>query len=127
VTGRGKFVPGLSSSRPVVGLRRQRVSFASSRARHGLSPAEVEFLLRARSYRCWACGRAGSELLGPDGTPWQVDHDHERARSHPHPDSVGCRACFRGMLCRPCNSALGFAEDSSSRLRLLADYLDGAR
>lgn len=121
------FRPGRSSAAPrVTGLRRQRVSFASSRERHGITPSEVAYLLRARGLRCWGCGRQGTELLGPDGTPWQVDHDHVLASTHPHEDSVGCRSCFRGMLCRPCNSALGFARDDPAMLRSLADYVERA-
>ncbi len=40
----------------------------------------------------------------------QVDHDHE----------TGAR---RGLLCRPCNQALGHARDEMDRLGGLIEYL----
>ena len=41
-----------------------------------------------------------------------LDHDH-------------ATGLFRGVLCRGCNSALGFARDNPETLRALALYLEG--
>lgn len=42
---------------------------------------------------------------------WTVDHDHKTGK-------------VRGVVCHPCNTALGMADDSPERLRALADYLE---
>jgi len=51
-----------------------------------------------------ACGICGAGE--PTQKGWQTDHDHgccpERGRS--------CGRCVRGILCAPCNTALGAVE-----------------
>lgn len=42
---------------------------------------------------------------------WSVDHDHKTGK-------------VRGILCHPCNTALGMAQDSPHILRRMADYLE---
>lgn len=126
VQGAVTFSPGRSPRRPAAGLRPQRVSPAK-RAGHGFSSAELAWVLRRQGHRCLGCGGQGSEALGPDGTPWQVDHDHALAARHPHPVSQGCKACFRGVLCAPCNRVLAFARDDADVLDRLARYLRSPR
>lgn len=70
-------------------------------ARYGLTPAEVDAMRQAQGGRCAACGEPG---------PLQVDHDHQTG-------------AVRGLLCGPCNSALGYARDDIGRLMGLASYL----
>ncbi len=53
---------------------------------------------------CRGCGSTG---------PLVVDHSHETDR-------------VRGLLCSPCNLALGMVKDSPDVLRQLASYLEGA-
>lgn len=43
-----------------------------------------------------------------------LDHDHVTGK-------------FRDVLCRGCNSALGFARDNTATLRALAEYLEKHR
>jgi hypothetical protein len=57
------------------------------------------------------CQRPGRKL--------QIDHDH---RHHPGPE--GCRACVRGALCSPCNTALGLLGDNLATARRLVAYLE---
>ena len=52
---------------------------------------------------CDACGRRVESMT--------IDHCHESGR-------------VRGLLCKPCNFALGIVEDDPARLRALADYLE---
>lgn len=87
--------------------------------RHGLSARDIAWMARQQSNRCLVCAGPLVEV--------QVDHDHELAKSHPHPVSRGCKACVRGLLCRPCNSMLGFARDDPDTLRSAADYIEEAR
>lgn len=47
-----------------------------------------------------------------------VDHDHSCC-----PGRRSCGKCVRGLLCRPCNSMLGQAEDSPETLEEAARYL----
>lgn len=66
-----------------------------------------EALRRAKeATHCEACG---DEL----GERWDRHIDHDHATN-----------AFRGILCRPCNLALGLQQDNAERLRLLADYIE---
>jgi hypothetical protein len=58
-----------------------------------------------------------------------VDHDHsccppDRFR---HSNRNACGKCVRGLLCQPCNLALGHAGESVERLRGLIAYLENAK
>jgi len=92
-----------------------------TRGGQGLSAAQVSARHAAQLGRCMVCGRE---------TPlheMQRDHDHALAVTHGHPHDVGCARCFRALLCRPCNSMLGFASDDPTRLRAGADYVEAFR
>lgn len=76
--------------------------FALFRVHH--SKLDKKFANRPRPNGCESCGdpcKHGKELV--------FDHCHATGN-------------FRGWLCSGCNKALGFCEDSQSRLRALADY-----
>lgn len=47
-----------------------------------------------------------------------IDHDHNCC-----PTVKSCGHCTRGLLCRGCNSMLGFARDNPDILKAGADYL----
>lgn len=49
-----------------------------------------------------------------------VDHDHTKE----HPDGTVPWSAVRGLLCHPCNTALGMLKDSTTLLRLAAEYLE---
>lgn len=70
--------------------------------KYGLTPSERQVLLEAQDGRCAGCRRLVGEFC--------VDHDHVTGR-------------VRGLLCRPCNFALGHVSDDPATLRRLADYL----
>ena len=59
---------------------------------------------------CAACGSTYHGTRGKGLEGWCADHDHSNSK-------------FRGVLCGPCNKALGMCEDSISRLQNLIDYL----
>lgn len=75
--------------------------------RYGLSEAQYVELLRQQEGRCAAC-----RIELDRGS--HVDHDHVTGR-------------VRGILCRPCNLALGHVKEDPERLRRLAVYVEGSR
>lgn len=75
------------------------------RTRYGISLAEKHALLDAQD-GCAICGTT----TAPDRRGWVVDHDHNTGK-------------MRGILCNPCNIALGMAKDDPSRLDLMAQYV----
>lgn len=55
----------------------------------------------------------------PRGRGWAIDHDHNCC-----PDkATSCGACVRGILCSPCNLALGLMGDSADVLSAAAEYV----
>ena len=48
-----------------------------------------------------------------------VDHNHSCC-----PGLKSCGKCIRGLICRRCNSMLGFADDNTDRLRSAIEYLE---
>jgi len=72
--------------------------------RYGITTKERNRMLRLQGYRCAGCRKKKQGL-------WHTDHCHRTEQ-------------VRGILCRPCNLALGFARDVPSTLRRLADYLE---
>jgi hypothetical protein len=65
-------------------------------------------LLDAQQGRCAVC-----RTDEPGKRGWQTDHCHTTKR-------------VRGILCMPCNIALGVANDDPARLRALAAYLESS-
>lgn len=92
-----------------------------TRARQGLSRAELRMAIEAQGGLCLICSRPIDERTGV------VDHDHKKALAHGHNPAVGCRACFRGVLDARCNTALGWVRDDPAMLRRAAAYLERAR
>lgn len=80
---------------------------AALRRKYGISQKQYDDLLAAQGYGCAICKRP------PDGPkkPLNVDHDHVTGR-------------IRGLLCAPCNTALGFLRDSPMFCRAAAVYLE---
>jgi hypothetical protein len=72
---------------------------------HGITVEDYEAMLAAQRGGCAICGKPPR----PD-ISLHVDHDHETGR-------------IRGLLCFPCNNALGDVGDDIGRLRAFIDYL----
>lgn len=91
-----------------ISAHRKRVVRASREAhllrKYGLTLDEFDALVLEQCGRCASCG---DPMVRVD-----VDHDHRTG-------------VVRGLLCHPCNVALGLVQDQPQRLRLLADYLEG--
>lgn len=78
--------------------------------RYGIALEEYEAMTKKMDGRCAVCRDAPQ----PPFNGLDLDHDHVTGR-------------VRGLLCRPCNLALGGARDDPSILRALADYIETHR
>ena len=72
----------------------------------GITVEQYEEMLEAQGGGCAICGRAPRSDIS-----LHVDHDHEGGE-------------VRGLLCFPCNQALGLMGDEPSRCVAAATYLD---
>lgn len=76
---------------------------AQKKSKYRLTDVELD-ALEAKT----TCDACGTDLQ--DGHWRHIDHDHQTG-------------IVRGVLCRHCNTALGFFKDDPAKLRLLAEYL----
>lgn len=83
--------------------RRQRLK------RYGLTPEDYDALAEAQGNACAICLEPG-DLDAASQHRLGVDHDHVTGR-------------VRGLLCRPCNRAVGILADDPVRADRLAAYL----
>ena len=81
------------------------------------SAEDREAFVAEHGNRCNICGT--DEPGGRPGWGWAIDHDHACC-----PTGKSCDKCRRGILCHPCNRALGLFQDSTILLRAAADYLE---
>lgn len=72
------------------------------KVRYGITLAQYEELKQAQNSCCLICGTTDNKLV--------VDHCHETKK-------------IRGLLCGPCNLAIGHSKDSPERLVAAAKYL----
>jgi hypothetical protein len=91
-----------------ISLRRDRALERAYRLRrlYGVSPAEVDIMLRAQSNKCCVCKKEFSSKKPPN-----IDHCHGTKN-------------IRGILCNQCNQALGLLNDSQDALRAANEYLN---
>lgn len=73
--------------------------------RYGISPEQFDEMMRRQAGGCAACGY---ELQG--GRMTHIDHCH-------------ASGAVRGLLCLPCNLALGYLKDDPERIQGLLAYL----
>lgn len=79
-------------------------------SRYRLTKERYEFILARQGGGCAGCGSNG---------PLHVDHDHSCCPS----PGQSCGDCVRGLLCKGCNVAIGFAEENPDALVRLATYV----
>lgn len=95
-------VSGLSSSCRECKGHRARLS------KYGLSQQDYKDLVEGQKGVCWICSRP------PPLGVLQVDHCHASGK-------------VRGLLCGPCNRALGMFDDDLDRLKAAIRYLKRKR
>ena len=92
---------------------RDRKKDAHLKALYGVSLEQYWEMLAAQGGRCLGCGALEADR--PEGSrKWPVDHNH-------------VTGAVRGILCSPCNRALGLVRDDTATLLRLVDYLEGMR
>lgn len=84
------------------GLTNQKVY--SLRKRYGISESEYIAMVERQNGACGIC-------LAPLTSEALVDHNH-------------ATGAVRGLLCRPCNFAIGLLDDDPDRLRAAASYIE---
>lgn len=80
------------------------------KAKYGITWEERQALLAEQGNKCANPACPNTEP-GGQWNEWHIDHDHKTGE-------------VRGLLCNGCNVALGILDDSPTRIRGLADYLD---
>jgi hypothetical protein len=76
---------------------------------YGINRAQYDWLLASQGGCCKICFKTPEE----NGKMLSVDHDHDTKD-------------VRGLLCQPCNMALGLLKDSAWTFRAAAEYLDNS-
>lgn len=84
---------------------------AARRSKYDLSPADYDRMEAEQGGVCAICGGTQPPKGTRRGGRLYVDHDHTTG-------------AVRGLLCAPCNYALGAFKDSPAVLRSAAAYLD---
>lgn len=112
-------IDGSCTNKAVIGRRRcVKCAARSARSRrksyrktlYGITDAEYEVLLANQNNCCKLCELP---IVGTGKTRFAptIDHDHKTG-------------IVRGILHRSCNSGLGYFDDSPTKLRQAAAYLD---
>ena len=83
---------------------------------YNLSIEQQHAMYAAQGGRCAACREPITLRYA------HFDHDHACC-----PAGQSCGKCIRGLLCWRCNTTLGWAAESTDRLRSLAVYLEAWR
>ena len=78
------------------------------KSKYGITRQEFDARLMAQGNVCAICKQAGART--GRAVSMHVDHSH-------------ASGAIRGILCGPCNRALGYMEDSPARLLAAAAYL----
>ncbi len=82
---------------------REKCAERQRRWKYKIEPEEYNALLMSSCGACYICGEVPER-------PLHLDHDHATGK-------------IRGLLCQPCNHALGLMKDDKERLQKAIDYL----
>lgn len=85
---------------------------ASRKHYYGITKEQFDEKMASQDSKCAICRR---ELERPD-----LDHSHACC-----PSKKSCGKCIRGILCRPCNTLIGLAQESIEVLSNAIQYLKG--
>ena len=85
---------------------------------YGITVNEYEAILAIQGGGCWICGKVPSK----GQNRLSVDHLHSKGEKKRNPREK--RGRVRGILCWPCNAALGKFGDNITKLKKAAEYLE---
>ncbi len=90
---------------------KQRQALNHLKSRYGVSPEEYKRKLAEQKGVCAICGNPETTKLR--GKVWRlcVDHDHNTGQ-------------VRGLLCRDCNTSLGYLQEDTLRIAKMIVYID---
>lgn len=82
---------------------------------YNITRLDYEAMLASQNGVCAVCGRL------PDATKrgFSIDHDHACCPEA----SKSCGRCIRGILCGPCNRAIGMLRDDPDIITAAANYI----
>jgi hypothetical protein len=92
----------------------RRNAQAQSIKKYGITPEQLNQILREQDYSCAICHAEFTEEL-----PRQIDHDHSCCDG-----SFSCGTCVRGLLCHPCNVGIDKFKDDTKLLQSAIEYLE---
>lgn len=75
---------------------------------------DYDLMLEAQDGKCAICRRPQEDFV----KTFAVDHDHSCC-----PGTKSCGKCIRGLLCGPCNQAIGLLQDSPNVIMDAATYV----
>ena len=101
--GHDKEIVGRDKHGRCMPCRQDRARRYLKRTRYNVTDKQIEDMSILQNHKCRICKEYTKTLF--------IDHCHISGR-------------VRGLLCRHCNSMLGFAKDNIEILRLAMDYLD---
>lgn len=79
---------------------------------YGLTLEDYDHLMLSQDGKCAICASPDPKLITRSPVKYLlVDHDHKTGR-------------IRGLLCDPCNKAIGLMDDCPQTIRRAADYVD---
>jgi len=87
---------------------------------HSMTVEQYATLRVEQSDRCAACKEP---LLFDQPYQVHIDHDPRCCSREQNPKIKTCGKCVRGLLCVPCNHAVGFFERYPQRVYMWIDYL----
>lgn len=88
---------------------RSRVRDNQRKIKYGITPQEWDAMFESQGRACAIC-KVDEPGKGSKGQ-WNTDHNHLTGK-------------VRGILCWPCNTAIGKFKDNPATLRRAADYLE---
>lgn len=110
----GSFGPDKKSKDGLANSCRECRAMYYRLKKYAMSRADFDEMLESQGGLCAVC-----ETGGPAGRGWCIDHDHSCC---PSQDKT-CGKCVRGILCSPCNAAIGALGDCAETLMRAAKYI----
>lgn len=91
---------------------RMNTKFVPAWKRHHISEDSFNNMLKKHNGMCHSCKEKEVKV---------IDHDHSCCKSN-----RSCGKCVRGLLCQPCNIALGLLLDNRNNIIKLLNYVDSS-